>query len=118
MRVIGFAKKWPKLQKPVHTTFRFPRKDSDRGQDWHEGEIVQEVYHARSNVDREILGVAEIIGKEPKRVCEITWDEAIEDGFPNGNIEMFEWLMKSHRLNATAIKDKMINKLTLWKVNG
>ncbi len=54
MRILGFSRKWPKLYNPVHTTFRYPRKDADRGRDWHEGEHVQEVYHPRHK-DHEVM---------------------------------------------------------------
>ena len=117
MRVLGFAKKWSKLQKSIHTTFRFPRKDSDRGYDWHIGEVVQEVYHTRC-ADREILGIAEIVNKEPKRVCDITDEESVEDGFPNGKSEMIEWLAKEHHCNSSVMMNNTINKLTLRKSGG
>ena len=106
MRILGFSKKWVKLQKPVHTTFRFPRKDADRGRDWHEGEVVQEVYKPRSK-EREVLQIAMIIKKQPKLLADITHEEAVEDGFVN-LYHMFEWLGHKN-------KDlfKPINKLTL-----
>jgi hypothetical protein len=61
MRILGFTKKWPKLQKDIFTTFRFTRKDKD----WAVEELVQIVFHPRSK-DRKVLGVARIIRKDPK----------------------------------------------------
>ena len=95
MRVLGFSKKWTKLNNPIiFTTFRFPRKDRD----WEAEEIVQVVYKPRSK-DREVLGIARIIRKEKKDLNKrwqyyslkvpntpdmITPLEAKEDGFPGG----------------------------------
>ena len=100
MRILGYSKKWEKLQKPVHTTFRYPRKDKD----WHEGEIVQEVYKPRSK-EREFIQVAKIIYKEAKVINELTEDEAIEDGFSSA-FEMWIYLGKPNMKTP-------INKLTL-----
>lgn len=104
MRILGFSKKWDKLCKPVHTTFRYPRKDKD----WYEDEVVQEVYRTRSK-NREVLQIATIIRKEPKFLADITHEEAVEDGFIN-LYAMFEWLGVYHKG-----KDifRPINKLTL-----
>ena len=88
MRILGYSKKWDKLKKPIHTTFRYPRKDKD----WYQGELVQEVYRPRSR-DREFLQVARIIKKEPKQLADITHGEAVEDGFIN-LYAMFEFLGK------------------------
>ncbi len=94
MRILGFSKKWGKLNKPIlFTTFRFPRKDRD----WEVEEIVQVVYKPRSK-EREPLGIARIIRKEPKDLNKrfqyftggytppntpdtITPNEAEDDGF-------------------------------------
>lgn len=103
MRVLGFCKEWDKLKKPIHTTFRYPRKDFDRGRDWAVGETVQEVYKPRSK-ERKFLQIATIIKKEPKTVQNITEDEAHEDGF-DSQAEMWRFL-KLHGL-------EVINKLTL-----
>ena len=100
MRILGFSVKWDKLEKPIHTTFRFARKDKD----WFEGETVQEVYKPRSKT-REILQIATIIKKEPKCVRDIGEDEAIEDGFPSA-FSMWLWLGEPDM-------SKIINKLTL-----
>lgn len=79
MRIVGFSKKWTKLQQPEFTTFRWPRKDSDIGRDWHNREIVKIVYRPRH--EKEFLGIAQIINKEPKQCQTITETEAITDGF-------------------------------------
>ena len=104
MRILGYSKRWDKLQKPVHTTFRFPRKDKD----WFDGEIVQEVYKPRSK-EREILQIATIIRKESKFLADITHEEAVEDGFIN-LYAMFEWLGMAHKGGDMF---RPINKLTL-----
>lgn len=62
MRILGFSQKWHKLNNGIlFTTFRFPRKDKD----WEIEEVVQIVYKPRSK-QREPLGIARIIRKEPK----------------------------------------------------
>lgn len=40
MRILGFSKKWDKLNNGKFTTFRYPRKDSLVGRDWHDGEVL------------------------------------------------------------------------------
>ncbi|KKN74755.1 hypothetical protein LCGC14_0387970 [marine sediment metagenome] len=107
MRILGFSKKWPKLNDIEFTTFRFTRKDRD----WLAGENVQIVYKPRSK-EREILGVARIKEKEFLKVWDITEYEAVVDGFNNA-LEMWQWLGKPKGY-------KRINKLTLrWlKSNG
>ncbi len=115
MRVLGFSKKWDKLQKPEFTTFRFPRKDTDKGRDWKVGEQVQVVYHPR-NKDREYLFNAEIISKQPKHITEIDDAEAAEDGFANYS-EMYDWLTKAHHGVALTSIPK-INKLTLKRLEA
>lgn len=109
MRVIGFSKKWDKLQQPEFTTVRFPRKDKD----WFVGEQVQIVYHNRSK-DREILAYAEIISKEVKtfnigEANSFTDAEAQADGFVN-NHDMRYWFLKTY---GNHLYDKPIHKLTL-----
>lgn len=107
MREMSFTKKWAKLSDGLEfTTFRVPRKDTD----WREGENVRIVYHARCK-DREVLGEAIIIGKEPKAVGAITNDEAVKDGFPSGKADMWRFMLKSHK--GIEMSDA-INKLTLW----
>ena len=63
MRIISFTEKWSKLEQPIFTTFRYPRIDRD----WQIGEMVQVFYKNRSP-KREKLGVAQIIGKEPREL--------------------------------------------------
>lgn len=85
MRILGFSTKWDKLQQPQFTTFRFARRDRD----WQVGEVVQIVFKPRSK-NREILGSAKIVSKEPRAMAwhgdktglpKIHNEEAIEDGF-------------------------------------
>ncbi len=105
MRILGVAEKWPKLKKPLWTTFRLCRRDRD----WQVGEVVQVVYRPRSK-QREVLGVARILEKTPKHI--ITKDEATEDGFENTQ-EMRAWILKTH---GDRIKTEPLNKLTLaWQ---
>ena len=86
MRILGFSKKWPKLQQREFTTFRYPRKDAIKGRDWHLGETVKIVYHPRH--EAEYLGVARIVGKEPKQAQMITNEEAVADGFKDTTVMM------------------------------
>ena len=115
MRVLGYSERWLKLQKPIHTTFRLPRKDKD----WEFGEIVQEVYQPRSK-GREVLGTAVILSKDKR--CMLfgvrgsphpTEEEAEEDGFKDLK-EMWLWLRKAH--GAERLLREPINKLTLRKL--
>jgi len=92
MRILGFTKKWDKLNEMIFTTYRFPRKDKD----WEVEEVVQIVYKPRSK-EREILGIARIICKQKKDLNKtwlyfptplypntsdmVTPTEAEEDGF-------------------------------------
>ena len=127
MRIIGFSKKWGKLDKKWYepnlltfTTFRYPRKDRD----WEIEEVVQVVFKPRSK-EREVLGIARIIRIEVKDFGEkshniqkdtpgsfITFEEATEDGFTTfsggGDIKgMIEFIRQPGR-------DPIINKLTLY----
>lgn len=103
MRILGFSKKWPKLQQDTFTTFRYPRKDAPQGRDWHLGETVKVVYHPRH--EAEYLGVARIIRKEPKQAQMITDEEAVADGFQEIG-EMMDYLNPPRGYT-------VINKLTL-----
>ena len=115
MRILGFSKKWDKLQRGEFTTFRFKRKDHD----WNVGEVVQIVYKPRSK-DRGILGVAEIINLEPRSVApytlggpsnlDVSHREAVEDGFENV-VEMVEWFEKTY--GEERLTQEVMNKLTL-----
>jgi hypothetical protein len=106
MRVLGYSKHWPKLQKTIHTTFRMTRRDVD----WHTGEYVQEVYHPRSKTDREIINPKSLIfEKVNKWFYEITDAEAVEDGFIDAQ-DMRQWLKEAH---GDRINKERINKLTV-----
>lgn len=98
-----------KLNKPVFTTFRFPRKDKD----WQEGEVVQ-VYYKNRTPARKKLGNAVIVSKEVKvtgrHEGDITQEEAIADGF-DSIVGMEQWLIKAHGIRRVCGEN--INKLTL-----
>jgi len=113
MRILGFSKKWGKLNQLEFTTFRFPRKDKD----WWVGETVSIVYKPRSPTG-EALGIAEIISKAPKVVYEngiygqgITEAEAKADGFLGWD-DMVEWIHKTYAESSRWCYEP-INKLTL-----
>jgi len=117
MRILGYSEKWPKLDKPIHTTFRFPRKDKD----WEVGEIVQEVYRHRSKA-REVLGTAVILNKEKRYMA--FWNEKLgyphpterevkDDGFSD-ILSMWHWLGKAHGFHR--LVQEPMNKLTLRRL--
>ena len=117
MRILGFSEKWPKLEKPIHTTFRFQRKDKD----WEVGEIVQEVYRPRSK-GREVLGTAVILNKEKRNMAfwndtlgypPSTEQEAKDDGFSD-LLTMWHWLGKAHGF--LRLVEEPMNKLTLSRI--
>ena len=115
MRILGVTEKWPKLKRPRWTTFRLPRRDKD----WQVGELVQVVYKPRSK-QREVLGIAKIIGKEPRQLFNVTRGvklvspiEAKEDGF-SSIWEMRFWMEKAHDRR---ILNEPLNKLTLAWIN-
>ncbi len=118
MRILGFDRHWPKLDQPEFTTFRFRRKDANRGRDWKIGEEVQIVVRPRASHasgKRESMGLATIISKEPTCMGMVTEEEAIVDGFPGGWEDMDRWMKKAHgwfRPSTT------INKLTLRRVEA
>lgn len=117
MRILGFSKRWDKLNQLEFTTFRFPRKDKD----WEVGELVQIVYKPRRKGGGEMLGIAEIVGKGIRDMTrsigstfpQITIDEAKEDGFVN-YIEMRGWLNKTYGKHRVFYKP--MNKLTLKRI--
>lgn len=110
MRILGFNKKWDKLQREIFTTFRWRRKDANEGRDWHNGETLKIVYRPRR--EHEYLGIATIIKKEPKQCQMITDEEAIEDGFQDVG-EMMDFLNPPSPAGM-----QIINKLTLqWQRN-
>jgi len=105
VRILGFSKKWPKLEQKEFTTFRYRRKDADKGHDWHNGETLKIVYRPRH--EHEFLGIAQIIKKEPKQCQMITEEEAIADGFQDKG-EMMDFLNPPAPAGM-----QIINKLTL-----
>jgi len=117
MRILGFSKKWDKLNQKEFTTFRFPRKDRD----WANGEEVQIVFKPRSK-EREILGIARIIDKRPRWVRphpltselkKVDDEEAQKDGFVHAS-EMILWMDLQHNFRNY---DEPMNKLTLRWLN-
>lgn len=116
MRILGFSKKWDKLQRPEFTTFRFPRRDKD----WQEGEMVQVVIKPRTK-ERKYLGIAKILEKRERVISTIVYltfipqvseAEAIADGFDSKD-DMIIWMRKTH---GSRNKLAPINKLTLaWQ---
>lgn len=136
MRILGFSKKWGKLNKQwfepnlqTFTTFRFPRKDRD----WDIEEQVQVVYKPRSK-DRESLGIARIIRKQEKDVKKnwsyyprpsspntldmITPEEAKEDGFTSmhggGDIKKMLDFLRNSSTYEQFYREGRVNKLTLY----
>ena len=118
IKIMSFDKRWPKLQQPEFTTFRHQRGDRA----WEIGEYVWVFYKARSKA-RELLGIAEIIGKElreldsfftdgkrikPLDVPLVTDAEAIADGFQNRE-GMVSYLEKREGSNYISL----LHKLTL-----
>lgn len=92
MRILGFSKKWDKLNNIEFTTFRFPRKDRD----WSVGEEVKIVFKPRRKGGGEKLGIAKIIEKESRCMAwcsssltepKVTNEEAIADGFKDSYLK-------------------------------
>ena len=115
MRILGFSEKLEKLNKKEFTSFRPRRKDRD----WGVCEDVQVVYKPRSK-NREVLGVAKIIEREPRFMASymlggqfafnVSHLEAVEDGFEN-IVEMMKWFKKTY--GEDCLTQKVMNKLTL-----
>ena len=118
MRVLGFSKKWPKLEQKEFSTFRYSRIDKD----WGIREEVKVVFQPRRKGGGDVLGIAKIINTEVREfdkvysdmmndgVPLITEKEAIADGF-NGVADMINWLKKTYgRLDFMP----RMNKLTLY----
>lgn len=121
MRILGFSKKWDKLNNPIlFTTFRYSRRDKD----WGVEEVVQIVFKPRSP-EREPLGTARIIRKQEKDMRKkfyvfggvdhspdvITPVEAYEDGFTHmggGDSETMRKFLHDYS------RGELINKLTLY----
>ena len=104
MRIMSFAKPWPKLTQPIFITFRLQRRDKD----WQLGERVKVVLHARTR-HRMVMGSADIIRKEEVGINLITEAEAVEDGF-NSVVEMTNWLRLAH---GSRLGQVPLHKLTL-----
>lgn len=125
MRELGFSTLYwrnyevdrPKLGIDRFTSFRFPRRDKD----WAVGELVKIVYKARSPANRSVLGLAEIVKKEPRvfhiegvrpelyhDIPEITEREAKLDGFLS-RVDMEKWILAVNK----RMEWEAINKLTL-----
>ena len=122
MRILGFSERWWKLYHDEFTTFRFQRKDKD----WQVEEIVQIVYKPRSP-ERAMLGVAEIVAKEPRwiarqigyrhfeGVAAVSSQEAKEDGF-NSPYAMYLWMLARYQ---DRLYQEPMNKLTLrWFIGA
>jgi hypothetical protein len=121
MRILGFQKRWDKLRKSWEfITFRYPRRDKD----WEVGEVVKVVVKPRSK-NKEVLGVAKIIGKEARAMplpneqfdyyaCPplVTEQEAIADGFKSRD-DMCEWLTQTYGHDDRWVFNEPMNKLTL-----
>lgn len=122
MRILGISRKdWinyltgkPKLEEDEFITFRFSRRDRD----WEVEEVVQIVYKPRTK-EREVLGIAEIIKKEPRRIFKtkklyhtpiIQPAEAQKDGFPS-YFEMGKWFVNTYGMQR--LLNEPMNKLTL-----
>ena len=132
MRILGFSKKWSKLDQDEFTTFRFTRKDKD----WEVGEQVKVVYKPRRKGGGDFLGVAEIKSKEPRSPVKlaplegipvISDAEAQADGFEGKTnryglwispyFVMWEWLWDIYGVSRLA--SEPIRKLTLkWIQKG
>lgn len=111
MRIMGFQKRWDKLNEDVFITFRFPRKDKD----WQLLEEVKIVVKPCKKGGGEYLGIARIIRKDIRKLGTAfeefrpTEEEAIADGFDNLK-EMNEWFSGMY---GRRVFSEPINKLTL-----
>ncbi len=106
MRILSFSEKFPKLQQPVFTTFRYPY--------WRVGETVQVFYKSRSP-EREKLGIAEIVSIEHRELDPrfdyegrplVTEAEAIADGFAS-RADMVLYMQKQYGRNFLSCLDKL-----------
>jgi len=109
VRILGFSKRWEKLEQPTFTTFRFKRRDAD----WEVGETVQVVYKPRRKGGGDKLGIAEIVSKE-SRLGAASDDEAREDGFQDCR-DMERWMIKTY---GEAKTWQPMNKLTLYWIKA
>lgn len=114
MRILGVTEKWDKLKQPQWTTFRFTRKDRD----WQVGETVQVIYKPRKKGGGERLGIAKIIGKEPrwvkpekeKDIPSVSEEESKTSGFHDKE-QMIIWMAGKYGIDKIALHP--MNKLTL-----
>ena len=106
MRILGFSKKWDKLNNIEFTTFRFPRKDKD----WQAGEVVQIIVQPRRKGGGDKLGNARILEKECKLLQSVTEEEAMKDGFEEW-IDMVNWMEDIYEFER--LWREPMNKLTL-----
>lgn len=110
MRILGFSKKWDKLNQLVFTTFRYPRGDRD----WAVGEKVKVVLSPRRKGGGELLGMAKIISKEARELDAcfssvaplVTETEAIEDGFDDF-ADMVAFMEKQYGLDYISLFNKL-----------
>ena len=121
MRILGFSKKWSKLEEPEFTTFRFPRKDKD----WQVGELVQIVFKPRQKGGGERLGVAKIINKQLRAMARhgnklpypiVSNAEAEKDGFSsiaNRQAYFVMWEFLWDYYGGKRLLEEPMNKLTL-----
>lgn len=127
MRILGFSKRWPKLNNPIFfTTFRYTRRDRD----WEVEEVVQVVFKPRTK-QREPLGIARIIRKQDKDTSKkfyifagtdkspdvITPEDAYADGFSamhgGGDInKLLDWLRESAGMRF--YREPIVHKLTIY----
>lgn len=107
MRILGYQRKWPKLDQDESTTFRYPRADKD----WQVGEFVQVVIKPRSK-DREFLYYAEIISIELVHWADITDKMALIDGFTD-KAHMIDFFNKTYRNDYRWLWHKSMNRLTI-----
>jgi hypothetical protein len=122
MRILGFSERWPKLhqelpveERPLFTTFRFPRSDKD----WAVGEIVKVVYQPRRKGGGDFLGLAAILRKFPIDIYGsgpmdgLTNKEAVDDGFVD-KYDMRHWMERHYPFRR--LWREPMNKLTLeWR---
>ena len=120
MRILGFSKKWDKLEQDEFTTFRFPRRDKD----WYIGEKVQVKIKPRQKGGGVFVGIALIIDKRLRRIDRfrgvatipymgfLTEEEVVRDGFQNAK-DMLDWLQKSYGNDDRWVFSEPMNKLTL-----
>ena len=125
MRILGFSRKWAKLEQIEFSTFRYPR--GDKG--WEVGEHVQIVVQPRRKGGGDKLGIAVIVNKELREFAKgysrlflgncaplVTDEEAQADGFANLG-DMVAWMEKTYgRLDWIPCMEKLT--LRWWPRQG